>query len=115
MNLQWVGIGWVECKDGNQQRPKTQHKLALTDPDQEREYLVKGSGEEKEREETSWRRKNCCGRMGWVEGNVTKALKEHKNGAKIAQIPVRTENIVHVVNLRSKSAQETFKCIRDKS
>ena len=53
--------------------------------------------------------------MGWVEGNVTKALKEHKNGAKIAQIPVRTENIVHVVNLRSKSAQETFECIRDKS
>ena len=89
--------------------------MALTDPDQEREYLVKGSGEEKEREETSWRRKNCCGRMGWVEGNVTKALKEHKNGAKIAQIPVRTENIVPVVNLRSKSAQETFKCIRDKS
>ena len=89
--------------------------MALTDPDQEREYLVKGSGEEKEREETSWRRKNCCGRMGWVEGNVTKFLKEVLVGVKIAQIPICTENIEHVVNLRSKSAQETFKCIRDKS
>ena len=77
--------------------------------------MVKGGGEEKEREETSWRRKNCGGRMGWVEGNVTKFLKEVLVGVKIAQIPICTENIEHVVNLRSKSAQENFKCIRDKS
>ena len=68
-----------------------------------------------EKPENIWLGKNCCGRMGWVEGNVTKALKEHKNEAKIAQIPVSTENIVQVVSLISKSAQETFKCIRDKS